>query len=62
MFITHSLRFTSGATPADLLVATYLQGIGGTGNQELSCHRSQCEIRQTLHRLSYPGSAVIQVI
>ena len=38
-------------------VSTYLPGIGGTRNQELSCHRSQCEIRQTLYRLSYPGSA-----
>ena len=26
--------------------STYLQGIVGTQNQELSCHRSQCEIRQ----------------
>ena len=26
--------------------STYLQGIGGTQNWELSCHRSQCEIRQ----------------
>ena len=33
----------------------YLWGIGGTGNWELSCRRSQCEIRQTLYRLSYPG-------
>ena len=33
----------------------YLWGIGGTRNWELSCHRSQCEIRQTLYRLSYPG-------
>ena len=39
--------------------STYLQGIGGTQNQELSCHRSQCEIRQTLYRLSYPGSAAL---
>ena len=38
-------------------VSTYLRGIGGTRNQELSCRRSQCEIRQTLYRLSYPGSA-----
>ena len=37
--------------------STYLWGIGGTQNWELSCHRSQCEIRQTLYRLSYPGSA-----
>ena len=40
--------------------STYLWGIGGTRNQELSCHRSQCEIRQTLYRLSYPGSAAFQ--
>ena len=37
--------------------STYLQGIGGTRNRELSCRHSQCEIRQTLYRLSYPGSA-----
>ena len=37
--------------------STYLQGIGGTRNWELSCHRSQCEIRQTLYWLSSPGSA-----
>ena len=46
--VTHSLRFTYGATPANLLVAsiaaelffsTYLQaGIGRAWNQDLSCH------------------------
>ena len=36
---------------------TYLRAIGGTRSRELSCRRSQCEIRQTLYRLSYPGSA-----
>ena len=51
----HSLRFTSGVTPADLLVAsmaaelfssTYLlTGIGGTQNWDLSCCHSQCETR-----------------
>ena len=59
--VTCSLRFISGATPADPLAAsmtaTYLWSIGGTRNRELSCHRSRCEIRQTLYRLSYPGSA-----
>ena len=40
--------------------STYLRGIGGTQNRELSCRRSQCEIRQTLYRLSYPGSARYQ--
>ena len=39
------------------IFSTYLWGIGGTRNWELSCHRSQCEIRQTLYRLSCPGSA-----
>ena len=29
--------------------STYLQGIGGTQNQELSCCCSQCEIRQVRH-------------
>ena len=37
--------------------STYLWGIGGTQNWELSCRRSQCEIRQTLYRLRYTGSA-----
>ena len=37
--------------------STYLRGIGGTWSRELSCCHSQCEIRQTLYRLSYPGSA-----
>ena len=31
--------------------STYLQGIGGSRNWELSCRHSQCEIRQTLYRL-----------
>ena len=39
----------------------YLQGIGGTQNQELSCRCSQCEIRQMLYRLSYPSSALFQI-
>ena len=39
--------------------STYLQGIGWTPNQELLCRRWQCEIRQTLYRLSYTGSAKI---
>ena len=37
--------------------STYLRAIGGTWNRELSCRHSQCEIRQTLYRLSYPGLA-----
>ena len=41
--------------------STYLWGIGGTRNWELSCCRSQCEIRQTLYWLSYPGSAELMV-
>ena len=51
--VTHSLRFTSGATPADHLVAsiaakpfssTYLwASIGGAWNWDLLCHHSQCE-------------------
>ena len=36
-----------------------MRGIGGTRNQELSCCCSQCEIRQTFYRLSYPGSALV---
>ena len=63
--VTRSLRYTSGAIPPNLLPgkhgsgaisSTYLWGIGGTRNRELACCRSQCEIRQTLYRLSYPSS------
>ena len=39
--------------------STYLRGIDGTQNRELSCHCSQCEIRQMLYRLSYPSSAAL---
>ena len=42
--------------------STYLRGIGGTRNWELSCRHSQCEIRQTLYRLSYPGSACLTTL
>ena len=38
--------------------STYLQGIGGTQNQELSCHCSVWDqAGQTIYWLSYPGSA-----
>ena len=57
--VSCSLKFTSGATPADLLMAsmaadqissTYLQaGIGEGQNHDLSCHRWM------LNRLSYAG-------
>ena len=57
--VTHSLRFTSGMTPADLLTASmaamlfssmYLQaGISGTCVTHAT---TQCETRQTLYRLS----------
>ena len=53
ILVTHTLRFTSGATPADHLVAsiaakpfspTYLwAGIGWAWNWDLLCHHSQCE-------------------
>ena len=46
-----------GSQHGSWAVSTYLRGIGRTRNRELSCCRSQCEIRQTLYRLSYPGSA-----
>ena len=65
--VTFSLRFNSGATPADLLVdsmatkpfsSTYLwAGIGGAQTQDLSCCCSKCEIRQKPYRLSYDGLA-----
>ena len=52
----HSLTFTSGATPANLLAAsiaddpfssTYLPaGIGGARKKDLSRHCSQCETGQ----------------
>ena len=53
----HSLRFTSGATPTDLLVAsmTAEPSIGGAWDRDLSCH---ClKTREALYRLSYAGSA-----
>ena len=37
--------------------STYLCGIGGTRNWELSCHCSQCDIMEMLYQLSYPSSA-----
>ena len=62
-----SLRVTSGATPADLLVpsmaaqpfsSTYLvTGIGGARDWDLSSGASQCDTKQTLYRDSYVGSA-----
>ena len=66
--VTHSLRFISGVTPADLFAAsmaaepfssTYLWvGIGGSRNLDLcAATTSGCETRQTLYRLSYAGSA-----
>ena len=42
--------------------STYLWCIGGTRNRELSCCRSQCEIRQTLYRLSYPSSGSLSLL
>ena len=48
-----------GQHGSQAISSTYLRGIGGNQNQELSCRRSQCEIRQTLYRLSYPGSAIL---
>ena len=57
IYVTCPLRFTSGVTPADLLVAsmaakalscTYLRaGIGGAQNWDLLCHR------QMLYQLSF---------
>ena len=35
-----------GQHGSQAISSTYLQGIGGTRNQELSCHHSQCEIWQ----------------
>ena len=55
--VIYSLRFTSGATPTNLLApepfsSMYLRaGIGGAQKQDLSCHR------RMLYRLSYAGSA-----
>ena len=61
--VTCSLRFTSGVTPADLLVASmaveglssmYLQaGIGRAQTHDLSCCGSQCDTRQILYLLSH---------
>ena len=41
--------------------STYLWGIGGTWNRELSCCRLQCEIRQMIYWLSYPSLAAIPI-
>ena len=54
--ITHSLRFTSGATPADLLAASRSlphtwEGIGESRTEYLLLHA------RMLNRLSYAGSA-----
>ena len=51
-----------GQHGSQAISSTYLRGIGGTGNRELSYHRSQCEIRQTLYRLSYQGSTLFKVL
>ena len=63
IYVTCSLRFTSTATAANLLVAsmavkqfssTYLwAGIGQAQNLNPSCHHSQCETRQMFCQLSY---------
>ena len=63
--VTCSLRFTSGATPANLLVASMgakllpstslWAGIGGAWKRDLSC------CRRTLYRLSYVDSAVFEI-
>ena len=39
--------------------STYLQGIGGTQNQELSCRCSQCEIRQARRSINWATPARI---
>ena len=64
--VTHSLRFTSGTTPANLSAAsmasklissTYLWAdIGGTWNHDLLCNR------QMLNWLSYARSALILLL
>ena len=68
VYVTYSLRFTSGETPADLLVASMAaelslphtcEALVGLETQ-LSCRHLQCEIRKTLYRMSYPGSANIK--
>ena len=61
------LRFTSGATPADLLVTsmaaqpfhphTYVQALVWFGPGIKRAATSQCETRQTPYRLRYAGSA-----
>ena len=69
VYVTCSLRFTSGGIPTDLLVASivaesfstmYLQaGIGGARNHDLSCHYwltvwDQADVLST--QLSFPSS------
>ena len=66
--VTCSLRFSSGVIPVNLLVASMAAELSLPHTckalvglkTELSCCCSQCEIRQTLYQLSYPGSANIK--
>ena len=51
--VTHSLRFTSGATPADLLAASKQALVGLKTRIYCATAASQCETRQTLYWLSY---------
>ena len=63
VYVTHSLRLTSGATPADLLAAsmaaelissTYLRtGIGGDRNWDLLCRRRKLYQRSLYNDLFF---------
>ena len=60
------LRFTSGATPADLLAAklflihilTYIQALMGLESGIECAAAGQRVVRQMLYRMSYAGSAL----
>ena len=45
-FWCNTCRPLGGQHDSWAISSTYLQGIGGTQNRELSCRHSQCEIRQ----------------
>ena len=69
--VTLSLRFTSGATPDDLLAASmaaesfsyYEQALVGLETRTyLATAASQCETRLMLYRLSYSNSTKLLIL
>ena len=54
--VTHSLRLTSGATPADLLAASMTAILFHVPGTYCAASALQFEARQMVYRLSYAGS------